>query len=507
MIKKKNILLATVFFTGACVLVIEVVATRILSPYFGNTIFTFSSVISVILAALSLGYYIGGRVADRYPTLRLFYGIILTSGISVFFLHILKIFILPLVGHKLSLVNGPLIASTALFILPGFLLGMLSPFVIKLLEKNLDKEGIGRVSGEVFFWSTLGSIAGSLLAGFVLIPRLGINIILLSVAIMLSAIGLLGLHVSGYMLRRLIAFTLLIVVIVSLIISSIDNIDSKIVFEKDGIYERISIVDALYKDRPTRYLVQDSSVSGAMFLRSDEEVFDYSKYYKLYELFNSNAKDILLIGGGAYSTAKSFYNEIQDASIEVVEIEPILFELAKKYFKTPETSRIRNTITDGRHYLYNSDKEYDLIFADAYHSLFSVPTHLTTYEFLQLARSRLSQGGVLLANIIGDLNDRPASMLLSELKTWQAVFGNSYFFAVNSPSHKDIQNIIMVGYNSDEIIDLASDQVRKHEDGFIRDLNSHVIHPSSLNLARHKILTDDFSPVEYLSAQAIKEVK
>jgi len=132
---KKNILLITVFITGACVLVIEIVAVRILSPFFGNTIFTFSSVITVILAALSLGYYFGGRLADKRPSEKLFYSIIVVSGLTVFLLHILSLLVLPALSQQFSLMFGPLVASSLLFLLPAFLLGILSPFVIKLMER------------------------------------------------------------------------------------------------------------------------------------------------------------------------------------------------------------------------------------------------------------------------------------------------------------------------------------------------------------------------------------
>src|SRR3989338_7316234 len=110
-----------VFITGACVLIIEITATRILSPYFGNTIFSVSSVITVILIALSLGYYLGGRLSDKHPTENYFYKLILYSGFSVFLLFILYQTLLPLAGYQLSIIYGPMIASLVLFLLPGFI--------------------------------------------------------------------------------------------------------------------------------------------------------------------------------------------------------------------------------------------------------------------------------------------------------------------------------------------------------------------------------------------------
>ena len=172
---KKFSLSFVVFLTGACVLIVEVVATRILSPYYGNTIFTVSSVIGIVLAALSVGYYFGGKLADNYPTEKFFYSIILASGFSVILLHLLMLFLLPMLGYGLSITAGPLVSATLLFFLPSLLLGTLSPFAIKLQGQHFPEKGIGTITGEIFFWSTLGSIFGSLFAGFVLIPQFGIN--------------------------------------------------------------------------------------------------------------------------------------------------------------------------------------------------------------------------------------------------------------------------------------------------------------------------------------------
>ncbi len=124
---KRYTLPVAVFITGACVLIIEIVATRILAPYFGNTIYSVSSVISVVLAALSVGYYIGGRVADKHPSQKLFFLLILFSGVLVLCIQLLQLSLLPVLGYSLPLSTGPLIVSCILFFFPSFLLGMLSP--------------------------------------------------------------------------------------------------------------------------------------------------------------------------------------------------------------------------------------------------------------------------------------------------------------------------------------------------------------------------------------------
>ena len=199
-----------VFITGACVLIIEIVATRILSPYFGNTIFTVSSVIGIVLAALSMGYYFGGKLADKTSSARVFYTIILASGVSVVVLHVLCLILLPVLGNKLSLTSGPLVTAMVLFFAPAALLGMLSPFAIKLQVVRFPGIGIGAVTGGIFFWSTVGSIFGSLFAGFVLIPRFGIDIIVLGVAVTLGIVGMLPLLRTGALKISLFSLILLL---------------------------------------------------------------------------------------------------------------------------------------------------------------------------------------------------------------------------------------------------------------------------------------------------------
>jgi predicted membrane-bound spermidine synthase len=117
----------SVFITGASVLILEVVAVRILSPYYGNTIFTVSSVISVILLALSVGYYVGGALADRRPSLEWFFSIILAGGVLLLAFHLIGIVTLPKIGPALSIVSGPLVSAGLLFLAPALLLGAVAP--------------------------------------------------------------------------------------------------------------------------------------------------------------------------------------------------------------------------------------------------------------------------------------------------------------------------------------------------------------------------------------------
>ena len=499
-------LLIAIFITGACVLIVEIVATRVLSPFFGNTIFTVSSVISVILAALSIGYYAGGRLADRHPSLRWFFGIILLSGLVLLLFHAVGVVVLPVLGYALSISIGPLVSSLLLFFPPAFLLGTLSPYAVKLQSVSFPEQGVGRVAGRTFFWSTLGSIIGSLLAGFVLIPLFGVNQIIIANGVVLFLLGLIPLLILGekkYLNKLIIVLIILFGLSVYVSYAMIGGV----VYSKDGVYEKITIYDGQLEGRPTRFFQQDRSGSGAMFLDTNDAndlVYDYTKYYSLYKIFNPEIKKAMVIGGGAYSIPKALLADLPSATIDVSEIEPSLYDLAKKYFGVNDNPRLHSYTEDGRRLLHDSDENYDLIFSDVYYSLFSIPAHFTTEEFFKIAKDKLNKEGIFIANMMGGLSRQQPSLIMSEIKTFQIVFPNSYFFAVESPKKNQPQNIIFVGYNSDRHIDLGAPSIVADPDPIIRALRDKVIDTNRFDLSPYPIMTDDYSPVEYLTGQVLQ---
>ena len=484
---------------------------RVLSPYYGNTIFTVSSVISVILLALSVGYYAGGVLADRHPSLEWFFSIILASGVLLLLFNYLGTLILPAMSGALSIELGPLVSSAMLFLLPALLLGTLSPFAVKLQSVQVPAQGVGSVAGRIFFWSTLGSITGSLLAGFVLIPNFGVDRILIANGIALSALGFVPLVMLGVRGKRLYAALLAVVLLSAAPSFAAEPLSEgeKVIYRKDGVYQKITIYEGAYYGRPARFFLLDRSESGAMFLDSDDPtdlVYDYTKYYGLYKLFTPRVRNALVLGGGAYSIPKAMLEELPEATVDVAEIEPSFRDLAKQYFGAADNPRMHNYVQDGRRFLQDAGKQYDVMFGDVYFSYFSVPPHFTTKEFFELAKNRLSPGGVFVANMIGDLSRQQPSLIMAEIRTFKSVFPNSYFLAVDSPVITSlVQNITLVGYNSDRRIDLTSQEVAEHSDALIRLLPYKVLDiDRRYELSAYPLLTDNYSPVEYLTARALQ---
>lgn len=492
----------TVFVTGACVLVIEILATRILAPYFGNTIYSVSSVISVVLAALSAGYWFGGRLADRYPTKKLFFAIIAASGLLVLMMHTLQQSLLPLLGYRLPLDSGPLIISLLLFFVPSLVLGMLSPFAVALQQRECEKQGVGTTAGQIFFFSTLGSIAGSLLAGFALIPFFGIQAVIAGVGVVLFVLGIVPLAILGIERRFIVSLTL--AAGGALLLVSLSAARSPgVVYDRDGLYEEIVITDGLYNGRPTRFLTQDTSNSAAMYLDSDELVYGYTRYYGLYEPFVLKPERVLALGGGAYSIPKALLADLPGTRVDVAEIEPSLVDLSKRYFNLKDDPRLTHFIKDGRRMLHDASQSYDVIFSDVYRSMYSIPAHFTTKEFMQLASDRLTDDGVFIANVIGSLRPQAPSFIWSEIKTLQQVFPQVYLFGVESPLEMETQNLIVVASKSKTRLSMDDPRWRGSRYRAVREASGHYVPIERMPLDGHRILTDDYAPVDYMTAQIL----
>lgn len=504
----KFALLLSVTLTGMAVLVVEISAVRMLAPFFGNSIFTFSSVIGIVLAALSLGYYVGGRLADRKPSEAWFFFLIVVSGFSVLGLQVLNAVVLPAIAYKMSMVNGPLIVSLLMFFVPALFLAMLSPYAITLLHARATRGGVGNASGLVFFWSTLGSIAGSLGTGFLLIPHWGIGSIMVGVGSGLVLLGGAGLLMTRRTPRMYPVGLMLLGLVSAMALRQIGAEEGPgVLYAAEGLYEKIVVRDMRHQGRPVRILWQDRNMSSGLFLDDGGMAFEYTKYYDLYRLFVPELKAALALGGGAYSVPKSILQDSPQAIVDVAEIEPTLHALAIRYFELPEDARLRNHVIDGRRFLHDTAQRYDLVFSDAYSSFVSMAPQFTTREFFALARSRLADNGVLIANYYGSLAPDTRSMLYSVLRTMRTVFPQVYVIATEDPASEKLQNFIFIGHNAVPP-DLRTDLQRAAGVEFVhpelKTVAARELRLPDALLEAHPLLTDDFAPVESYAASAIR---
>ena len=504
------LLYITVFLTGAAVLVIEVAAVRMLSPYYGSSLYVFSSVLTIILAALSFGYYIGGRLADRKPQHEPLYVLIMVSGLLTLLAEFLSVHILPIAQSMFSVMSGPLVLGFLFFFAPSLLLGIVSPYLVKLLALTRAHNEIGQVAGTVFFWGTIGSITGSLLSGFVLIPLLGIRHSMSGTGILLVLLGLFGLltyetfrsktsvfiMVARY--RGLLLFALVgAAILLNSIYNTVTPFPYTVLYRSDGVYGHILVYEAEHQGRPFRGLQRDTNNESAIYLDSYDSVFEYTQFAEWYKRLVPETKRFLMIGGGAYSVPRTLLARDPSIHIEVAEIEPDLFPLAKRFFDVPSTTRLVNHLMDGRVFLNQNKEPFDVIFLDAFGTDLTLPAHLATKEFYERVKQNMSPEGVLIVNYIGVLGTNAPTLTGSLTKTLHSVFPNMNVYAVY-PEHTDWrQNIIFVLRNGTNPIDLSGEQLRLRDGG--RALTDSMVIPFDTYLGPQELVfTDDKAPIEFL---------
>ncbi len=496
----------SVFISGAVVIALELLGSRLLAPVFGNSIFVWGSLIGVVLAALSTGYYLGGKLADLRPDLHFLSIIILAAGLLVVGLPALAPSVFDsIVKLGISERYSPLLATTALLGLPSLLLGMVSPFAIRLRAKKVAK--LGKASGNLYALSTLGSIVGTFFTVFVLIPAFGVNKIILGAGVTLLVVAFLGLGV------RMKVFVLL--VLMALPFAAPYMVNRRLtaalytyglgdsVYETDTLYHHLLVADGYdpAHQSTVRYLILDDNFHSAMDLvNPDRTVFQYVDYFHLGLLLNPNATRVLFIGGGGFTGPKAFLKAYPSMTVDVAEIDPEVIRVAQTYFAVNASNpRLHIYDQDGRIFLQHTNQQYDLIMLDAYSRTY-VPFHLMTAEFFQLLANHLTRQGSVVSNLIASTAGSGAELLNAEVKTMGVVFPNVYTFPVRGATYTISQNIEILATldrthlgQSDFATFAAGSTTVK-----IATLREYVMNYFPVENERAPILTDDFAPVETL---------
>ena len=485
----KYLLEIVVFVCGAVVMIFELVGSRVLGPYFGTSLFVWTSLIGIILGSLSLGYYLGGKIADKKSSFKGLSLIIFLAAISIGLMVSIKDFWLIVLQNSFrDIRTSSVLASLSLFLPASVFLGMVSPYAVKLKITNLNTSA--STVGNLYAISTTGSIFGTFLAGFYLIPHFGTNKLLIILSVTLLIISLILSAKKGTWIK-LSVFA--IVVIGWFVISGLNYMLPESGFiDVDTAYNRIWIYDRIdYRTNKTvKMMGINNENNSSMFLDSDELVNEYTKYYHLAKHFNPNFKKTLMLGGAGYSYPKDFLHKYPEATIDVVEIDPKVTELAKKYFRLEENPRLTIYHEDGRVFLNKTQEKYDAIFGDAFNSLHSLPYQLTTKEAVQKKYNILNDDGIVILNIISAIEGEKGKFLRAEYATYKSLFPQVYLFPVTySGSSNMVQNIILVALKSEK------DQTFNDSDP---KLNEYLQHLWKKTVdADIPILTDNFAPVAY----------
>jgi spermidine synthase len=484
-----------VFVSGAVVMALELVGSRILAVDFGSSIFVWGGLIGVILTSLSLGYGYGGRLADRVLSIRVLSSIIFSAGLLILFIpHISPLAVDLTLRLGLGERYGPIMVTALLMGLPTFLLGMVSPYAIKLAAESLT--GLGRVAGNLYAISTIGSIAGTFGTVFILIPTMDVRSIIGLLGVALLASSALGLGRGPRILLILVA--LLLYSPVNSLLMRAPVIYGSRVYVKETPYSHLEVVDS----GGVRTLYLNGLPHSAMYLNgSNELVFPYTRYFALGFLFRGDAREVLFVGGGGFSGPKRFLQDYPEVHVDVVEIDPDVIEAARLYFDLKDDPRLKVYNEDGRRYLQRTEKRYDLVVLDAYSKTY-VPFHLMTLEFFELLRGRMTEDGVVVSNLIASLVGDTANLFWAEYKTISQVFPSIYIFPTSDYGPGWVQNIIVIASKNPHTMTEVElrERALKTGRGNPREASELIsrIWKGPIRAEEAPILLDHYAPVEAL---------
>ena len=376
--KSQFALAALVFGAGIGSLATEIAASRLLAPYFGSSTIVWANLIGIVLAGLAFGYWLGGRIADRRPEPRLLGLIVLAAAIWVAITpFVARPFLDAAVGNlddaSAGAVIGSFFAVLLLFAPAVVLLGMVSPFAIRLAIT--DVETAGAVAGRFYALSTAGSLLGTFVPALIAIPLVGTQRTLLGTAVLLalSASFLLG--------RKVLVLAAVLAALVALPPGAV-KAEPGLLHEEDSLYQFIQVVE-----RPDgkRLLRLNEGVAVHSVWRSDTVLTGgvWDAFLALPPLLDRPLRSVAILGNAAGTTARALGVYYPDARIDGVELDPAVSRVGRRWFGLEDNPRLTVHDADARPFLRRTDERYDLIVVDAYHQPY-VPFYLATREFFRL---------------------------------------------------------------------------------------------------------------------------
>jgi spermidine synthase len=490
---KNLVLLVVAFLSGAILMALELTGSRLLAPYFGGSIFVWGSLIGVFLIALSIGYYLGGRLVDRWPGPGLLAAFLLAAGLLVLVMPRYGPGICDRVSRDmLSVRAGSLLACLALFLLPGALMAVTSPYVVRLTARTV--EGVGRTAGAVYAVSTIGSIAGTLGTAFYLIPAIGTRALLHLLGGLLVFTSLLAAAAKSSR-RGLLAPVALALLLAPRPASA----EERVLYERDSPYHRLLVTE----DGTYRWLRADNIWHSQMNLKDPHgRGLAYTDYADLAFLFNPAIRRVLVIGLGGGTIPKRFVRDYPQLKVEAVEIDPDVVKIAARYFYVSPGPRLAIHESDGRLFLRRSKATWDLIVLDAYYAD-SVPFFLTTREFFKLAREHLSPGGLIVNNVVASRGGARSKFFRSIYRTMKETFPQVHAFQVRESGSQAV-NIEVFAVNSTKQVSRADllDRATRARNAEIKDpaLLGRLANYLGTSIATGDVpvLSDDYAPVDAL---------
>ncbi len=502
-----RLLLLIVFVGGTSSIAIELSASRLLGPYFGTSTFIWANLIGLTLLYLSIGYYVGGKIADRWPSAKLLFAITTIAGFSTGLIPLLA---RPILEQSLTAFShlavgafyGSLVGVILLFAIPITALGIVSPFAIRLRLHRVD--AAGNTAGSLYALSTVGSILGSFLPVLVLEPAIGTYRTFYTFSLLLLITSILGLILLKARWLVIGAAFLTLVVVGITILGTGGMVRppefGELVYETESEYNYIQVV----KDHGAYLLMLNEGHAIHSVYDPDGTITGGPwDYFTVGPFFNQDMKpedvsSVALIGLAGGTMAKELTLAYGPIPIDGVEIDPKIAEVGRKYFDMNEPN-LNVIVQDGRYFLSTTNKRYDLVGIDAYRQPY-IPFHLTTREFFEQVRSHLSPDGVAVINAGRTETDyRLVDVIASTMKS---VFPNVYLIDIDGYT-----NTIVVGTSQPTDIKNFRENILRQDPGVIRDIGE--ISLTSGNVREWTgtdltlVFTDDHAPVERVVDQMI----
>ena len=487
-----------VFTASACGLIIEIVAARILAPSIGVSLFTWTSIIGIVLAGISVGNYLGGLVADRFPSPTTLGIILLGAGVT-------SISILPLFAlvsdafFGLPIIPRIVLLTAVLFLLPSLILGMVTPVVIKLRLQDLARTG--NVVGKIYAISTAGSIFGVFITGFVLIQWIGTRPILMGVAAFLVFMAL----AFGGLWNARIPGLAFVGVFVGVGAFSYFNGSLESTCLRESNYFCIKVAEREIEGRTIRTLTLDQLLHS--YVSIEDPTFLVYSYEKVFaDVATYIARDnpdlrALFIGGGGYTMPRFLEVTYPESNLEVIEIDPAVTQVATEYLGLIPNTKIVTYNQDARMSVPQLENgQYDLIIGDAFNDV-SVPYHLTTLEFNEQLHDLLTDEGVYMVNVVDKRHS--GQFLRAYVNTLSRTFPYIYvmrddenweddgrYTYVVAGSRRPLTSYALIAANTNARRGYPVTRIMP-EDALVAWLN---------NGKRNVLLTDDYVPVDNMLA-------
>jgi len=480
---RDKLLLLIAFFSGACSMGIEIAASRVLAPVFGTSIYVWGALIGVLLGAMSIGYFLGGYIIDKNPNKIILFEILFLGSILALITMVMPQLITNITS-LFGLVTGAILSSIILFSSPMLLLAMVPPVVIRLSAENIDN--IGKYSGRVYMISTIGSIVGTFLTAFFMIPTFGTRITFISISILLFLISII------YIPRKIYLFFVLMILLFEIAIMAFIVPQAKpvdVLYSTESEYNVIKVLDL----DSSRYLKLNSErYVQAVFYPNNPLTGGYWDYVNL-GLFFNNPKKALFLGVAGGTSIRQFL-KYSNITIDAVEIDSKVIYVAKKYFNIRESDRLHIYVEDGRTFLTNSRDKYDIISVDVFSGGPDIPFHMTTKEFFQLVNERLTDDGMVIMNVLSLKNYTKITNSIAN--TMLTTFGSVYIIDLGN-------NQIVIGFKKNILPYEFSSTLQN-----VRGDLEIVANKSLLNFRKFEptddiIFTDDISPVERMSFEMV----